>query len=121
MATYQTVYNKIKAALTSRTVGTLVPAALLEEAVIAVLDFNVSNNTEQVNTSPHGAHSNAIAGFPCDLVWNNAFVDTAYDFSPYGYDANGNPVEIIFIAKYADRITVKTLVNATLTATAVAY
>ena len=121
MATYQTVYNIIKAALTGRTSGTLVAVARHEEALIAVLDYVEALKTTNSDSTTRGAHGDALAGVPCELIWNSPFKNPAYDFSINGFTDEGYPVEITLITKIGSKIIVRTLVDATLTATAVAY
>jgi len=121
MATYLQVYNKIKSALTQRTPGTLVNVSLHEEAEIAILDYIELYIVSVNHYIPRSAHSNSSAGVNCELVWNLAFLNLNYDFSVNGFDAQGYPVEITLVEKLSNKIIVKTLVNSSLTATAVAY
>jgi hypothetical protein len=121
MATYQQVFDKIKLALTSRTAGTLVQATLLEEALIEILSYSELIKGLITASDVRRAHVNSTSGVPIDLVWNVSFNDTAYDYSINGFTSEGFPVEIILISKTASKLTVKTVGNAILTATAVAY
>ncbi len=121
MATYQEVFNIIKAALSGRQSGTQVYVARHEAALIAVLDYVESLKTTNSDYSTRGAHGDALAGVPCELIWNRTFKNTAYDFSVNGFTDEGYPVEITLLTKIGSKIIVSTLVDATLTATAVAY
>jgi len=121
MATYIQVFNKIKAALTGRTVGTLVQATLLEEADISILNYIEQLKESMAAASTRGAHASAVAGVSVDLIWSLPFNDTGYDYSVNGFDVSGYPVEITLVAKAYNKLTVRTLVNATLSATATPY
>ncbi|MFZ4569748.1 MAG: hypothetical protein ACOYM0_01305 [Bacteroidales bacterium] len=119
MATYQSVYNKIKAALTGRTAGTLVLDTLHEVAEIAILDYVEQLKSSIAASTIRNANNASVAGVNCDLIWNTTFTNTEYDYSVNGFDAAGNPVEIILVSKVEAKLVVKTLINANLTALAV--
>jgi len=114
--TYSQVLATIKAALTLRPAGQKVSVSAHEGAEIAILDY-----IESKSSSTRTAHATSIAKTNCDLVWNSAFTNTNYDYAVNGFDASGNPVEIVLISKTTSKITVKTLIAAQLSALANPY
>jgi hypothetical protein len=119
--TYQEVKDLIQAALTLRASGTDVQVDDHEAAEIKILDYIEQLKESSTNSIVREAHASSTAGVNCDLIWDDAFLDTDYSFVPWGYDNLGNPVLIKFISKSATKIVVKTLVAATLFATAKPY
>ena len=119
---YLSVYNLIKVALSGRPSGQRVLVPAHESAEIAILDY-----IEEVKaligstTGATGAHGNTTAKTNFDLIWTTPFADTNYDYSVNGFDSSGNPVEIVLISKLSTKLTIKTLIAATVTALAVHY
>jgi len=115
MASYSEVLAIIRSALTLRASGTKVQVVNHEAAEKAILDY------VEAKPMPRSAHAVSSANTNCDLTWNVSFLNTDYAFTVVGYSATGDPVEIQLITKANAKITVKTLVIAYLTATAVPY
>lgn len=121
MANYGQVYGWIKEALSLRPYRTLVQVAKHEKAEIALLNYIEAVRTIHIENVTRNAHVNATAGVACDLVWDTIFRNTSYDFSVAGFTAEGYPMEVTLISKTREKITVRTLVDGTLTALAKAY
>ncbi len=119
--TYQQVLDTIKAALTLRPQGTKVQVEDHQVAEIAILDYVEQVKELSLGTFAREAHSSATAGANCDLTWDVPFADTNYSYIINGFDTLGNPVEIMLVSRSAEKIVVKTLVGASLTALARPY
>lgn len=119
--TFQQVYELIKAALTDRPEGTKVQVQDHEAAELALLQYIEDFKSSASGNVVREAHAAATAGVNCNLTWSEAFADVNYSYIVNGFDARGNPVEIMLVSKSSTKIVVKTLVNATLTAIARPY
>lgn len=112
--TYQDVYDSIKLALTGRVSGTKVQDTLHEAAEINILDYIEQLVSLISSSNIRFASASAQAGVNCDLVWDVVFDNDMYGFVPWGHQSNGNPVAISFVSKEANKVVVKTLVDATI-------
>lgn len=115
---YQTIYNLIKATLTGRPAGTKVQAENHEEVELALLDYIEEVKAISTDTAVRQGHAQATAMTNCTVSWDLAFADTNYSWIVQGFDAKGNPAEIMLISMTNSSVTIKTLVNATIYAIA---
>ena len=86
---------------------------ILENAIIDYIDANSSTT--------RSAHASATANTNCDLVWSMAFLNTNYAYSISAFDSSGDPVEVVLVTKAQNKLTVQTLIAATLTAISIPY
>ena len=121
MATYQEVLDQILSALSQRPAGSRVQVEDHEKAEIALLDYIELVRAMATGSSIREAHAQSAADTHCYLTWSEPFPDVSYCFTVNGFDPRGNPVEIMLISRSSTRLTVKTLVNASLTALARPY
>lgn len=121
MATYQDVLDQIQSALSKRPAGSRVQVEDHEQAEIALLDYIELVRAMATGSSIREAHAQSVPEAHCYLTWSEPFPDVNYTFTVNGFDPRGNPVEIMLVSRSSTRLTVKTLVNASLTALARPY
>ncbi len=106
----------VHSTLTGRPSGQLILDSeheVLENAIIDYIDAQAG--------FMRSAHASATANTSCDLVWSSAYLNTNYAYTVNGFDSAGNPVEIALVAKTATKITITTLIAATITAISTPY
>ncbi len=121
MITYEEVLETIIAALTGRPSGQKVLVGDHEAAEMKLLDYIEQLKTSIASQTFREIHAFVEANFEVELTWNVAFPNLYYTFTINGFDASGNPVEVMLMNKSADCISIKTLVDATINAIAVPY
>ena len=121
MITYSEVLSAIQDALTCRPFGQKVLVAEHQTAEVKLLDYIEQLKTSIASQTFREIHAFVEANFEVELNWNVAFPNLYYTFTINGFDASGNPVEIMLMNKSTDAISVKTLVDATINAIAVPY